>query len=289
MAVSDVAELKKVVKQLQGATENSDIISLLTILKREFHINETVLRESKAGLAVGKLRTHASKGVSELAKEVVRKWKTEVERAKSGGMSNGRLKVDTNVATSPSTSSPVTAKAGMRTCKTDGVIINLTGDKTRDTCIGLMYDSLAIDSTAPSETILLRARAIEEAVLQHNKGANAAYKARLRSLMVNLKDKSNPNLRHSIVSGDTLPESLATMSSEQMASEERKAEDKKIREQNFHDALGASEQQAETDAFQCNRCKQRKCRYRQAQTRSADEPMTTFVTCTNCNHRWKFS
>ncbi|KIJ96132.1 hypothetical protein K443DRAFT_10875 [Laccaria amethystina LaAM-08-1] len=40
----------------------------------------------------------------------------------------------------------------------------------------------------------------------------------------------------------------------------------------------AAEQQAETDAFQCSRCKQRKCRYRQAQTRSADEPMTTFVT-----------
>jgi len=24
------------------------------------------------------------------------------------------------------------------------------------------------------------------------------------------------------------------------------------------------------------------------QTRSADEPMTTFVTCHNCNNRWKF-
>ena len=26
----------------------------------------------------------------------------------------------------------------------------------------------------------------------------------------------------------------------------------------------------------------------QMQTRSADEPMTTFVTCTVCNNRWKF-
>lgn len=24
------------------------------------------------------------------------------------------------------------------------------------------------------------------------------------------------------------------------------------------------------------------------QTRSADEPMTTFVTCTNCGNKWKF-
>lgn len=78
-----------------------------------------------------------------------------------------------------------------------------------------------------------------------------------------------------------------------MASEERKAADNKIKEQNFQKSLGAGEQAAETDAFQCGRCKQvrrntqfekwreeadsrlqRKCRYRQAQTRSADEPMT---------------
>lgn len=54
------------------------------------------LQESKAGLAVGKLRQHASKRVADLAKEIVRKWKTEVEREKqaSGGgakaASNGK-------------------------------------------------------------------------------------------------------------------------------------------------------------------------------------------------------
>jgi transcription elongation factor S-II len=41
--------------------------------------------------------------------------------------------------------------------------------------------------------------------------------------------------------------------------------------------------------FKCGKCKSKKTTYTQAQTRSADEPMTTFVTCLNCNHRWKFS
>lgn len=76
-----------------------------------------------------------------------------------------------------------------------------------------------------------------------------------------------------------------------MASGERQAANRKIVEENLFNSLGAAEQQAETDAFQCGRCKQvswlaglmaafadtpmkRKCRYRQAQTRSADEPMT---------------
>jgi hypothetical protein len=41
-----------------------------------------------------------------------------------------------------------------------------------------------------------------------------------------------------------------------MASEERKAADQKIQQENFFASLGAEEQQAETDAFQCGRCKQ---------------------------------
>lgn len=40
--------------------------------------------------------------------------------------------------------------------------------------------------------------------------------------------------------------------------------------------------------FKCGKCKTYKTTYTQVQTRSADEPMTTFVTCLNCNNVWKF-
>ena len=39
--------------------------------------------------------------------------------------------------------------------------------------------------------------------------------------------------------------------------------------------------------FKCRRCKSTKTTYYQMQTRSADEPMTTYVTCKNCGHKWK--
>jgi transcription elongation factor S-II len=42
-----------------------------------------------------------------------------------------------------------------------------------------------------------------------------------------------------------------------------------------------------TGLFTCGKCKSKKTTYYQMQTRSADEPMTTFVTCLNCNKRWK--
>ena len=42
-----------------------------------------------------------------------------------------------------------------------------------------------------------------------------------------------------------------------------------------------------TDMYKCGKCKKRLCTYFQLQTRSADEPMTTFVTCLHCGNRWK--
>ena len=43
-----------------------------------------------------------------------------------------------------------------------------------------------------------------------------------------------------------------------------------------------------TDIFECRKCNKRKCSVYQMQTRSADEPMTTFVNCLTCGASWKF-
>ena len=43
----------------------------------------------------------------------------------------------------------------------------------------------------------------------------------------------------------------------------------------------------EDGIFQCSKCSSKKTTYYSLQTRSADEPMTNFITCTQCKHRWK--
>jgi DNA-directed RNA polymerase subunit M/transcription elongation factor TFIIS len=53
-------------------------------------------------------------------------------------------------------------------------------------------------------------------------------------------------------------------------------------------ALGKEKDQQGTSMFKCGKCKLNNCTYFQMQTRSADEPMTTFVCCLNCSNRWKF-
>jgi hypothetical protein len=42
-----------------------------------------------------------------------------------------------------------------------------------------------------------------------------------------------------------------------------------------------------TDRFLCTRCSKRECTYYEMQTRSADEPMTIFITCLNCGKHWR--
>ena len=42
-----------------------------------------------------------------------------------------------------------------------------------------------------------------------------------------------------------------------------------------------------TDMFKCFKCYKRKCTYFELQTRSADEPMTIFISCLECGNKWK--
>jgi len=44
---------------------------------------------------------------------------------------------------------------------------------------------------------------------------------------------------------------------------------------------------AMTNEFKCGKCKKTECVYQELQIRSADEPMTIFITCLNCGNKWK--
>lgn len=136
--------------------------------------------------------------------------------------------------------------------------------------------------------LLKRAMAIEKAIYLEFGDINQDYKNKVRSLALNLKNKSNPGLRESVVSGELAVEKLCKMSVDAMASEEAQARDRKLAEEAIFKARGAESAQAETDMFKCGKCGGRKCTYFQMQTRSADEPMTTFVTCVSCGNHWKF-
>lgn len=108
------------------------------------------------------------------------------------------------------------------------------------------------------------------------------YIHKLKSIMMNLK---NPIIVKKLLEKEILSTQFAFLTYMEMLPEkwEAKLKEKELRLENkFFPKI-----EANTDDFTCSKCKSKACTYYQLQTRSADEPMTTFVTCTNCGQRWK--
>ena len=101
---------------------------------------------------------------------------------------------------------------------------------------------------------------------------------------------NNNDLARRVLDGTLLPARLAGMTTDE------------LRPDVVKQRIGAAKKKAEDEAqlatlsaaishdIQCPKCKQYEVQYTQAQTRSADEPMTTFCFCIvkGCGHRWKF-
>lgn len=114
------------------------------------------------------------------------------------------------------------------------------------------------------------------------------YTDKFRSILVNINTKStvkNTLLLNRLKTGEFKAHELAFMSHQELFPEKWKSliEEKIKRDQNE----GKVDLSAATDEFYCFRCKKRKCSYYEMQTRSADEPMTTFVTCLLCGNNWR--
>lgn len=129
---------------------------------------------------------------------------------------------------------------------------------------------------------------LEEAIYAEIKNTDMKYKNRVRSRVANLKDTKNPTLRGNYMCGAVTAQQLAKMTPEEMASDEMKKLREKFVKEAINDAQLATVQGTKTDLLKCGKCKKRNCTYNQLQTRSADEPMTTFVMCNECGNRWKF-
>jgi transcription elongation factor S-II len=109
------------------------------------------------------------------------------------------------------------------------------------------------------------------------------YIDRLRSIYINLKETTT--LIKQLKDKKIKPCELAFMTHQEMNIDKWS---KLIEEKKQRDSKKFDTPKAMTTDFKCYKCKKNQCSYYQMQTRSADEPMTTFVTCLNCGARWKF-
>jgi transcription elongation factor S-II len=108
------------------------------------------------------------------------------------------------------------------------------------------------------------------------------YKDRLWSIYSNLR---NTDLIELVNNGSIKSHSIAFMTHQEMQPERwKELIDIKIQRDKHKFEINI---EAATDTFTCRKCHKNQCTYYQMQTRSADEPMTTFVQCISCGNKWK--
>ncbi|XP_070300184.1 transcription elongation factor A protein 3 isoform X7 [Salvelinus sp. IW2-2015] len=165
-----------------------------------------------------------------------------------------------------------------------------TGETIRDKCIEMLAAALRTDDNFKEfgTNCDSMAAEIEDHIYTEMGSTDMKYKNRVRSRISNLKDPKNPGLRRNVLAGGIELRRFAIMSAEEMASDELKQLRNNLTKEAIREHQLSKTSGTISDLFQCSKCNKKNCTYNQMQTRSADEPMTTFVLCNECGNRWKF-
>jgi transcription elongation factor S-II len=114
------------------------------------------------------------------------------------------------------------------------------------------------------------------------------YISKIRSFYSNIASDSyvsNNNFKTKIMNGGIKIEQISELSVYDICPENwAELLDKKIKRDKIKYEIKPT---AMTDQYKCRKCSSRSCSYYEVQTRSADEPMTQFITCLDCDNRWK--
>ena len=145
------------------------------------------------------------------------------------------------------------------------------------------------DDEAEIKNLKIKIVEIEDKLNETLKG-EAPYLNRVLEIIHNLKDEKNEEFRENIINGKIKPEELCTMNSVDMLSKNKQKEIEKEKEKKVDEVRTDWQEkhgQVTEGVYKCRVCGGRKTIQHEQQTRSADEPMTLFITCLNCKNTWR--
>uniref|UniRef100_A0A3B5B843 Transcription elongation factor n=1 Tax=Stegastes partitus TaxID=144197 RepID=A0A3B5B843_9TELE len=275
-----------------GKKEEEEIIR---IAKKMDKMAQKKNGSTRIGMSVNAIRKQSTdEEVTALAKSLIKSWKKLLDKP-----SDEKRKEQTTPVVSPSQGSPEAKEESSSSSNSSSkseptevapnTLINTfprapsTSDSIRLKCREMLANALQTgdDYIAIGADCDELGAQIEENILdsEGDENTDMKYKNRVRSRISNLKDMKNPNLRRTVLCGSVTPERMAKMTAEEMASDELKEMRKNLTKEAVRDHQMATTGGTQTDLFTCGKCKGKCCTYTQVQTRSADEPMTTFVFC----------
>lgn len=113
---------------------------------------------------------------------------------------------------------------------------------------------------------------------------------RVLEIIHNLKDKENEDLRIKVMEGKITCEELATIDLKNLVSKKILEKEEKKKKEIFEGMQSDWTQKhlkVNEGSYTCRKCGGKKTTHQEMQTRSADEPMTIFITCVTCGNQWK--
>uniref|UniRef100_A0A8B9LIJ3 Transcription elongation factor n=1 Tax=Astyanax mexicanus TaxID=7994 RepID=A0A8B9LIJ3_ASTMX len=316
MGKKEEEEIIRIAKKMDKMAQKKNGSGALDLLKELKNIPMTLelLQSTRIGMSVNAIRKQSTDDeVTSLAKSLIKSWKKLLDEPSGGDKSTEEKKKEPAApVASPSEDSPEpreessssnsSSKSEIADVTPNTLISTFprapgTSDSVRLKCREMLTSALQTGDdhiTIGADCDELGAQ-IEEYILFMSssctnsffKNTDMKYKNRIRSRIANLKDAKNPNLRRNVLCGNVPPTRIAKMTAEEMASDELKEMRKNLTKEAIRDHQMAKTGGTVTDLFTCGKCKKNRCTYTQVQTRSADEPMTTFVFCNECGNRWK--
>ncbi|XP_075992063.1 RNA polymerase II elongation factor [Anticarsia gemmatalis] len=285
----DVMKIQKKLTKMTSddGTGQEEALELLKALQT-MAINLDVLMKTRIGMTVNALRKSSKdEEVISLCKTLIKNWKKYLSTPGAAGKDNGssskskKESKDKDKKDEKEKDKKLPASFPPQSNTTDAVRLK---------CRELLLQALKVDGENPNACASSEelAEELEECIFAEFKNTDMRYKNRVRSRVANLKDPKNPTLRTNYLNGVLAASRLAKMTPEEMASNEMKTLREKFIKEAINDAQLATVQGTKTDMLKCGKCKKKNCTYNQLQTRSSDEPMTTFVLCNECGNRWKF-
>ena len=107
------------------------------------------------------------------------------------------------------------------------------------------------------------------------------YEDKAEEILCHFEGTKNKDLIEAIKNNNIEASNVANLKPQELNPEkyEKVTKKKEIEEKN--------KTQSSTDIYTCSKCKKRRCKTEERQTRAGDEPATVFVECLECGNKWR--
>jgi transcription elongation factor S-II len=327
MAETEVRQLKlSLDKALDGGRESGEVLDILEAISK-IQVSIDILRSTLVGKSVANAqKKFGTDTCGQLAGKLVQQWKAVASAAKKKDGPSTASTEETKAAPPQVKSASIEAKISaqansgkiLESIKAEGKkAVPAPNPNPLDIAKAMedeQYSSLSqirkkivstfaerLNANTPNSSVaVMLGYKIEDSINSMHSAEfdKAQYTSKARSLLFNVKQ--NEQLRIDITEGNLPAEGLVHLTQAQLAtSEQRAAQDKiseaammerrsdyfKINRDKIAEANGIDPNTG--GEFTCRKCKSTKTTHYQMQTRSADEPMTVFISCLKCGNRWR--